>query len=181
MSNFQPIKGTVDWMLAGQDEPISDWQLQILYKIIEKAEGNIKKLMSEGDKMKFWEAVKEVTEDPTKEFFLESGSRVFTLKVSEGGYFYLDCVSMDGGKDISRAAGGQFNGNLLISWDWELVKTPVPWQEALEKWTNGYVVKCILPKETVTLNIEKSNSLMNSAGRSLGLEHFVLGKWYVED
>ena len=38
--------------------------------------------------------------------------------------------------------GLRFFGNVAIDSEWELVPHPVPWQEALQAWTEGKTIKC---------------------------------------
>lgn len=78
--------------------------------------------------MKLWEAIKALTDDPTKVFEGNLGSEdwVFRMRVEKGVSRYFHFEVLDGGKVIyqSLPAGG-FNGNIALDLDWHLVRNEV--------------------------------------------------------
>ena len=76
--------------------------------------------------MKLWEVIKELTEDPTKVYKNENGdSMKFT---DEGILAWID----DSGKYETT-----FTVNKNTAYNWQLVRQPVPWQEAIRAWADG--------------------------------------------
>lgn len=73
--------------------------------------------------------------------------------------------------------------------DWELVREPVTWQEAIQAWLDGKDIEiaecagcsafpnCIL-QEKFTVNIGTDNS---HAGFSICRQQFKTAKWYIND
>ena len=127
--------------------------------------------------MKFWEVIKALTEDPTKKFERKDRYKKWTMKTDvEGGaisretyYFILDCDGED-----SYGDAGKFNGNLANNEDdWQLVRQPVTWQEAIQAWGVGKTIRLVMlgweqvwgPTNAVELNQSRIKD----------------GNWYVED
>lgn len=88
----------------------------------------------------------------------------------EEGYFMIDIYTDNGYKIDSWRADGAFNGNVRIDLDWQ---EPVTWQEALQAWARGKVVKA----RTDHRNYEFSPT----ARMELSPEMIWNAKWYVED
>ena len=91
--------------------------------------------------MKLWEVIKELTEDPTKKFERKDRYKHWVIGTDVVGgaisgetyYFMLDCDGED-----SYGDAGKFNGNLANNEDdWQEVKQPVTWQEAIQAWADG--------------------------------------------
>lgn len=109
-----------------------------------------------------------------------------TMKFYTNGTGYLFFERYDhGGKLISsNYGGGGFNGNLRFDYEWELVKEPVSWQEAIRAWIEirkGFYIEC------------GGNTYRQLKHRRLGClrcndkdvdgfdsEMFENGKWYIE-
>ena len=94
--------------------------------------------------MKLWEVIKELTEDPTKKFeakLLESKDLMAYMRVDTGFSRYFKFEVFDGKRLIDQSLnGGAFNGNVALDLDWQLVRHPVTWQEAIQAWADGKVV-----------------------------------------
>lgn len=80
-----------------------------------------------------------------------------------------------------------WNGNRLLDetvldcfrlhYDWQLVRTPVTWQEALQAWVDGKTVKCYYPEN------EKGIISKTFYPSCIGptREALLTGTWYIED
>ena len=94
--------------------------------------------------MKLWEVIKELTEDPKKKFeakLLESKDCIVRMRVVTGFSRYFKFEVFDGKRLIDQSLnGGAFNGNVALDLDWQLVRQPVTWQEAIQAWADGKVV-----------------------------------------
>jgi hypothetical protein len=64
-----------------------------------------------------------------------------------------------------------------IKMDWQLVRTPVTWQEAIQAWVDGKTVKCYYPEN------EKGIISKTFYPSCIGPTREVLltGTWYIED
>ena len=92
--------------------------------------------------MKLWEVMKLLDEDPTKRFEAKVNDvwKVrMTAKTRFSGYYHFEVFNGKRLIDQSRGSGA-FNGNVALNLDWQLVRQPVTWQEAIEAWADGKVV-----------------------------------------
>lgn len=118
--------------------------------------------------MKFWEVIKELTEDPVKRFEQRGRDWVETIACEDG---FLVYTSEFRGEVIDR--GGITENAHLNECDWKLVRQPVTWQEAIEAWGEGHTIKKCFPNSEqwypsgTTIHLTK-NDVVN-------------GTWYVED
>lgn len=93
-----------------------------------------------------------------------------------GKYFMIDTYSSNGEKIEFYAPAGAFNKNFSTDLDWQLVRQPVTWQEAIQAWVDGKVV-CVENKAGGRVyrhggEGEKMNLLQSE---------ITTGIWYVED
>lgn len=114
--------------------------------------------------MKTWEVFKALEENPKRKFKHDR----FTLSVNDRGYFYLNHDKWD----CNTSAGG-FNGNISKYVDWEEIKQPVPWQEAIAAKLQGKYVFYVC--DGVRHELLPSNTLnyLRDAIKN--------GTWYIED
>ena len=126
--------------------------------------------------MKLWEVIKALTEDPTKVYEAQMQSKDWTVRmtVDTGFSRYFKFEVFNGARLIDQSHdGGAFNGNVAVDLDWQLVRQPVTWQEAIQAWSEGSDIKECFPRserlyrsgDTIHLN---ENDVLN-------------GTWYVED
>ena len=85
--------------------------------------------------MKLWEVIKTLTEDPTKKFEIsDEGSR--ERIGSDGNHLWYS--KTDNGISSS---GAVLEDNVdLNNNNWQLVRQPVTWQEAIQAWVAGRIV-----------------------------------------
>ena len=129
--------------------------------------------------MKLWEVIKELTENPKKKFVFDEGGRIYTMSIDIGcnsNFFTLSAIN-DKGECISNLDSGRFNGNFTSDDDnWQLVRQPVTWQEAIQAWAeNG---------KTIRVEFENGNQIQFDSPHKLNTicpDDINLGKWYVED
>ena len=131
--------------------------------------------------MKLWEVIKELTEDTTKKFVLNDGDRIYTLSAERGGvsnFFMLSAINEEG-VNISHLDSGQFDGNFATDEDdWQPVRQPVTWQEAIQAWADGKTIKCEHGQITFVYNPD-DEFFGNHSGVHKRL--FTNGSWYVDD
>ena len=125
--------------------------------------------------MKFWEVIKELTDDPTKKFEAKLSSR-WTMRMSVNTaisrYFRFE-IFYDNELIDQSSDRGAFNGNVALDLDWHLVRQPVTWQEAIEAWGDGRTIKkCFQSSEQWYLSETTIHLTKNDV---------VNGTWYVED
>ena len=133
--------------------------------------------------MKFWEVIKELTEDPTKRFERKDRYKHWIIGtdvvdgsvICETYYFMLDCDSEDSFGD----AGG-FSGNIASNEDdWQLVRQPVTWQEAFQAWIDGCDIWC--EGGGRVSKFKNSSILLDKLECPPSKWMMKNGKWYVED
>ena len=127
--------------------------------------------------MRYSEAICKLEKDPTLEFKLLETGKTWTLKTDydprfpddESLYFIVECDS-----EVYHDGAVEFSGNLLINDDgWEVVRKPVTWQEAIQAWNDGKVVKVsTIHQDYVFSPIEKMTVLPTM---------IKYGTWYVEE
>ena len=93
-----------------------------------------------------------------------------------------------GGRLVDQSlGGGAFNGNVALDLDWQLVRQPVPWQEAIQAWYEGKKVVWEddtdrrVFREKRWLGAKHQSYLIDEEGEALTIGEIFLGKWYVED
>ena len=127
--------------------------------------------------MKYWEVIKELTEDPTKKFEAKLSSTGGTLRMSvDSGiprYFKFD-VFYNKKLIVQSLNGGAFNGNLALDVDWQLVPQPVTWQEAIQAWADGKKISHSYLGYNNRFDFEDSNYMMS-------VDKIKEAEWYVED
>ena len=127
--------------------------------------------------MKLWEVIKELTDDPHQVFesdLLESKGWKARMKVKRGISRYFCFEVFDGERLIDQSLnGGAFNGNVSMDLDWQLVKQPVPWQEAIQAWAEGKKVTAKFNNQEWTLRtLIELPEYLNRA--------ITNGTWYIE-
>ena len=137
--------------------------------------------------MKLWEVLKALEENPKRKFEYGNVDRFYTMgihKVYGESYFQLTAVNEEG-KNISDLASGQFDGNFTLDNDWQEIKQPVTWQEAIEAWaTKGKDISCKIVKQEYYFKKfkEKYNTeLQDHNGYGIAWEHITKGTWYIEN
>ncbi len=119
--------------------------------------------------MKFWEVIKELTDDPTKKFELsDRGSRE---RIGSDGN-YLRYSRIDHGM-VSDGPALEDNVDVNNN-DWQLVRQPVTWQEAIQAWVAGKKVSYSYMGYDKRFLFEDSNTMMST-------EKVKNAEWYVEE
>ena len=119
--------------------------------------------------MKYWEVLKNLTENPELSGVAVIDSIRYELYVNDSGTlksktYYLELGTT--GTSIGKAGTIFFNG-------WELVKQPVTWQEAIQAWADGKKVSYKYSYNEVMYEFQDSN-------RMLSIEKIKDAAWYVE-
>lgn len=127
--------------------------------------------------MKLWNAMKLLDENQRDvyEAKMNYGFKVrMTVKQGSGVYYYFEVFKEERLVDPSLDSGA-FNGNAALNLDWQLVRQPVTWQEAIEAWADGKEVSYSYTDSDIRYGFEGSNA------RMMTVEKIKNAKWYVED
>ncbi len=92
--------------------------------------------------MKLWEVLKALEENPKKVFECNLLSGFKALMSTRDGYFDLKIFNCYGELISQEVKGGAFNENIRVNNDWQEVKQPVTWQEAIKACANGSLIMC---------------------------------------
>ena len=142
--------------------------------------------------MKLWEVIKELTDDPTKAFERKDRYKHWVMKTDidstangcETYYFMLKCDGED-----SYGDAGRFSGNFANNEDdWQLVKQPVTWQEAIRAWAEGKTVvweedadRRVFDENKGWLSTKHQAQMIDQEGDAVTARMISGGTWYVED
>ena len=119
--------------------------------------------------MKLWEVIKALTEDPTKKF--ELSDRGIRERIgSDGSYL---CYSMISQGMVSDGAALEDNVDVNNN-NWQLVRQPVTWQEAIQAWADGKKISFSYMGYDNRFDFEDSNYMMS-------VDKIKKAEWYVED
>ena len=129
--------------------------------------------------MKYWEVIKELTEDPTKKFEAKLVSSGWMAHMSVDTtflkYFKFEVTNDKRLIEESRG-GGAFNGNVAFDLNWQPARQPVPWQEAIEAWAKG---------KMVYVENKAGGRVYRQGGENQKMylldSEITTGIWYVED
>ena len=129
--------------------------------------------------MKLWEVLKELEENRDKKYKTVSKfGKIHEIGLYNDGYYAFS--SIFNGKNIDDKPGGGFGGNIYQEADWQEIKQPVTWQEAIEAWMNGEPIKCVLEESVSVFDGEKIN-FRDSRSNAVDKVQLRNGTWYIED
>ena len=141
--------------------------------------------------MKLWEVIKALTEDPTKvcEAQLEGNGWTVRMRVDTGFSRYFKFEVFNGARLIDQSlGGGAFNGNVALDLDWQLVRQPVTWQEAIQAWADGKKVaweedadRRVFDRNNRWLTLKHQAQMIDQDGDAVTVRMISGGTWYVED
>ena len=112
--------------------------------------------------MKLWEVLKELDENPNKRFKSVNYNQEEIIISMGTGCYDLPFRVLDSNRD------------------WQEIKQPVTWQEAIEAWANGGKVKCILHGESFIYDSSQWKNMYSGDGYLCDSE-ILNGTWYIED
>ena len=121
--------------------------------------------------MKLWEVIKALTEDPTKKF-----------EMSDVVYQRMERIGSDGNRlwysrtdNGISSSGAVLEDNVdLNNNNWQLVRKPVTWQEAIQAWVAGRIVS--VKVGGCKYKLTHDDDIFGLSERMINL-----GIWYVED
>ena len=131
--------------------------------------------------MKLWEAMRLLEEDPAKVCEANQQCKGLTvrMRVDAGFAKYFKFEVFNGTRLIDQSCnGGAFNGNVALDLDWQLVRQPVTWQEAIQAWMEG---------NRVTVEYELFGGIVKHGNSPFGenisvnRNELIQGTWYVEE
>ena len=121
--------------------------------------------------MKLWEVMKKLDENPNKRFKHELGSiigfadNVLQWLEKDGEIIEPFCIrDRRSGTGICHNTGD----------DWQEVKQPVTWQEAIQAWADG-------KKVSYKYSYNEMMHVFQDSNRMLSIEKIEDAVWYVED
>jgi hypothetical protein len=128
--------------------------------------------------MKLWEVIKALDENPRKVFSAKSGDSDLELSadidhLKDFGYTFLDVVTtceVEGKVKHDLSCLGK------LSADWQPVRQPVTWQEAIQAWGEGRKIRIKNRRGGESFYSGGVGGLINVTHDEL-----VHGTWYVED
>ena len=127
--------------------------------------------------MKLWEVMRLLEEDPLRKFEYQDDQKKWLLYADAGCYddrvFYmLDCWDSKGELKTGYRVGN-LHGNLSTLDNWQLVRRPVTWQEAIQAWADG---------KRVTLKLDRCEYAFCGFSDQANTRRAInSGTWYVED
>ena len=135
--------------------------------------------------MKLWEVMKKLDENPNKRFKNELGSIIgFADNVLQ--WLEKDGEIIEPFLVRDRRSGTGICHN--TGDDWQLVRQPVTWQEAIQVWADGKKVAWEEDADRRVFDRNKSwpiskyqNHLLDQEGDAVTVRMISGGKWYVED
>ena len=126
--------------------------------------------------MRLWEVMRLLEENPTNVYeakLSEVGTVRITVKKGFSRYYKFEVFN--GKKLIDQSlGGGAFNGNGALDLDWQFVKQPVTWQEAIQAGADNKRVWCEFNNQSWSV----PELVVHHLYLKKALE---IGKWYVED
>ena len=127
--------------------------------------------------MKTSEVIEALERNPWKRFECNLFSGFKALMSTRDGYFDLKIFNCNGELISQEKKGGAFNENIRVNKDWQEVKQPVTWQEAIEAWANGKRIKYENEHGCLTYS---GNTLKDEIG-PLASYQLTTGTWYIEE
>lgn len=119
--------------------------------------------------MKLWEVMRLLEEDPTKRFETKLASKGWTACMRvDTGHFKFEVFNGKILVDDARMV------NVELDLDWQPVRQPVTWQEAIQAWGAGRIVSVEVGGCKYKLTHE--DSIFGLSERMINL-----GTWYMED
>ena len=98
--------------------------------------------------MKTWEMIKELSENPKKEFKKKGGNLSKCIVKIEDGYFLVNFYNTIGNLISSDFGGGKFNNNIEVDDEWEEVLKQVDFMTAFNAWQKeNKVIYCEIDGE----------------------------------
>lgn len=111
--------------------------------------------------MKTWEMIKALTENPKKKFHISNGPDGYVEIMNNKVVWQGECIEY----------GEEFPLHIVLDdSEWEEVKQPVSWQEALEAWATG---------KAITLKINGVAHCIDYSGLALNKKDIQNGEWYI--
>jgi len=125
--------------------------------------------------MKLWEVVKELSENPKKKYeAIDDGLYKLTASY-RNGYIVFQAFAPNG-DEINGANAYK------IDQDWQEIKQPVPWQEAIQAWLDNdkdiYVVR--ENGERIDQSESYRFGIFGDGANGFNRHDFTQGKWFIE-
>lgn len=133
-------------------------------------------------KYKTWEVIKMLTENPNLKFqtFCRNYKRIFNC--SSYGNFIVTTYRND--EEIDSSLGqGNFNGNISINTEWELLPQEVSFLDAIKAHGYGKTIYCICEDKLIYEPKTKdyNECLEDDCGNAVSPKEILKGHWYIQD
>ena len=120
---------------------------------------------------KTWEVVKILMENPRLRFEAKINKKKSNMWIDTDGDLVMDVVK--------TAPDYPITDNEWLNAEWQLVETPVTWQEALQAWTEGKTIKREFGDNEGTIYLGEDILLKDKHGMSLSKHEMVMGQWFI--
>ena len=127
---------------------------------------------------KTWEMIKMLTENPKLRYKSQNGY-IASIEQKSGLFVWQHPQGTSGISHNLRLLSSA-NGDCEAD-NWQLVREPVPWQEALQAWASGKTIKCVINKCDAHPHIFDNFHLKSSMPCPCTRDMIKDGKWYIED
>lgn len=118
---------------------------------------------------KTWEVVKILMDNPRLRFEAKINKKKSNMWIDTDGDLAMDVVK--------TAPDYPITDNEWLNAEWQLVETPVTWQEALQAFIDGKRVKCICDVDFCDFNDNCCYFSLNQPDMCIhGLKH---GQWFI--
>lgn len=130
-------------------------------------------------KYKTWEAFKILEENPESRLKFKTvtdNGTVLILRV--GGFGYYHITNIDG------AAKGASDNLHINNQEWELVKEPVDFIEAIKAYDEGKTIICKLDFGDIAYEPKRQTEygrVLESWSEAIGTKEILEGKWYIQE
>jgi len=111
----------------------------------------------------------------------KGGNEYFMTTETVFSMYYKSYAKRDG--QIITHQAGHFFGNISFDDDWQIVREPVTWQEALQAMIEGKNVLCKCANCTgkIVLKTNPSSQCVYPADGNICINAFKSGTWYIGD
>lgn len=132
--------------------------------------------------MKINEVFAGLINDPSNVYEVIRYDLRYQLFINLDRYFYLRVFNKQGELIPPEKGAGGFSGNFLISDEWQLVRKPVPWQEAIEAYAKNHKnLEIILDNMSFIQHSNFPLGVFENTPLGLNPKLFTEGKWYIND
>lgn len=130
--------------------------------------------------MKINEVFANLIKNSNNDYELLKGGFRYVLFMDERGYIILH--SYLEGKLVPSLGSGGFSGNFKLTDEWKLIHKPVPWQKAIEAYSNDHKnLEIIWDNKLFVQSSDFPLGVFENTPLGLTPILFAEGKWYITE